>query len=209
MATGMSAISVVALIARIATSVAVFGGIGVPAGIVGVIVGAAVGLALGLTHGICVARTASYTSDGRGWWLMIVDHTWSLPNTLVGSIYLALNLIFGNRLDEAQSKGRSSLVLRKGIFGGFATTLGNVEAGTDAAIADHEYVHVFQARLLGPLYLPLVGLNYVIATILPYWLLYHDKAGHPIKSFGDYFMRGVYPHVWNEEWAYRVQGSPP
>lgn len=70
-------------------------------------------------------------------------------------------------------------------------------------------MHVFQARLLGPLYIPLVVANYVLFTIAPVWLLYHDHAGAPINRFTRYFEIGVYPHVWNEAIAYRIQGTPP
>jgi hypothetical protein len=205
----MSTISVVAGIVRTLFSTAAGALLGGLAGPVGLAVGAGIGLVLGLVHGICTARVASYPSTGRGWWLLAVDQTWSLLNTIAGSLYLALNLLFGNRLDHAQSAGRTSIVLQHGVFSGFATTIGNVEAGTSPGIASHEYTHVFQARLFGPLYLVLVVANYVIATILPYWLIYHDNVGHKIDSFGDYFIKGVYPHVWNEAWAYRIGGSAP
>jgi hypothetical protein len=64
-----------------------------------------------------------------------------------------------------------------------------------------------QARIFGPLLYPLWGLSYAINTFLPYWLLYHNFAGHrptagPIKGVGDYFKYGVYPHTWFEEWGY-------
>lgn len=205
----MSNISVTALVLRSLTNALVFGALLWPTGSVGVVIGSLVGLALGVLQGWCAAKAASYPDDARGWWLMVLDNTWSLPNTCVGSLFLALNLVFGNRVDATMTAGRTTIVLRDGVFGGFATTLGNVEAGSTSAIADHEYIHVLQARIFGPLYVPLVVLNYVVATILPYWLLYHDRVGRPITGVGAYFMRGVYPHVWNEEWAYRVQGAPP
>src|SRR6266508_1334015 len=65
---------------------------------------------------------------------------------------------------------------------------------------------VYLARIFGPLYLPLVIVNYVIATIAPYWLLYHDRVKYPINSVRAYFLDGVYPHVWNEAWCYSVYG---
>ena len=85
----------------------------------------------------------------------------------------------------------------------YATTIGTVKAGSNEYIDEHEMIHVFQAQLFGPLYLIGVGLNYVVATILPYWLF---KNRRKITGFGSYFEDGVYPNVWNELWAYKVAG---
>jgi hypothetical protein len=145
-----------------------------------------------------------------GWVQYFVDCTWSILNTVIGAVYITLNYLTLNSISSSvSSKGMGLLVLRRGIFPGFATTLGNVVAGGSSGIMKHEGLHVLQARIFGPLYIPLVIANYIIASILPYWLIYHNHSSSPIKSFGAYFMRGVYPHVWNEEWAYSVQGTPP
>lgn len=194
---------------RVLSSAAVFGLLGSLAGEIGAVVGAGVGLAIGILHAWVLVSAGSYPAGPRGWLLLAVDHTWSLLNTVAGSLFLAVTMATGNTPDRVMSAGRSTIVLQRGIMPGFATTIGPVEAGTDSTIARHEYVHVLQARIFGPLYLPLVVLHYVLATIIPYWLLYHDHSNRPIRSFRDYFMRGVYPHAWNEEWAYAVEGSPP
>lgn len=135
--------------------------------------------------------------------LLLVDITWSALNTWAGAIYYGINKLRRNPLDEARSRSSGSLWLVNGVFSGFATTIGTVKAGSNGHIDAHEELHVLQARLFGPLYLPLVGLNYVVATIIPYWLLFRDKARYPINGFATYFLHGVYPHVWNERWAYR------
>jgi hypothetical protein len=168
-----------------------------------------IGLAVGLPFGWAVAVTAAYPGSARGVLLFIVDHSWSLLNTVTGAVFLALNLLFGNRVDRVQSRHSGCLFLTKGVFGGFATTLGTVQAGTTVNIRCHEDVHVLQARVFGPFYLPLVMAHYVVVTVVPYWLLYHDRAHRPINSLGTYFLRGVYPNVWCEKWAYSVEGSPP
>jgi hypothetical protein len=140
----------------------------------------------------------------------IVDCTWSVTNTVVGAVFLTLSYItFNFPSTTVSSEYQGFLVLRRGVFPGFATTLGNVIAGGTPGILRHEGGHVLQARIFGPIYIPLVIANYIVATLLPYWLVYHDHGRKPIKSLGAYFMRGVYPHVWNEEWAYGVQGTPP
>ena len=51
-------------------------------------------------------------------------------------------------------------------------------------------------------------LNYIVATLIPYWLLFRDKDRYPITGFASYFENGVYPHVWNELWAYRATRAP-
>lgn len=178
-------------------------------GPVGLLIGLAVGLVLGAVYGwaITAAKAYDYGSPG-GIVAFVVDHSWSALNTLVGALFLAGNVVFGNRLDKTFTN-RNVVGLQRGVFPGFATTIGTVQAGTGMGIDDHEAVHVMQARIFGPMYMPLVIGNYILATVLPYWLLYHDRTARPITGLITYFKRGVYPHTWNEEWAYKVQGTPP
>lgn len=173
-------------------------------GTVGIVVFAALGALVGAVHAWAMSHTNCYPATTKSWLLLIVDNTWSLINTLVGAAFLFLNLALGNRLDRDRCADRSSLVLRNGVLKGYATTIGPVEAGTNDHLDKHEAVHVFQARLFGPFFYPLVALSYVVCTLVPYWLIYHDHEKRPIKSFTDYFRQGVYPHTWHEEWAYRV-----
>ena len=202
-------LDIATVVARMGSSLFAFGFLGLFGGPIGLIIGLATGALLGGVHSWALLTAQSYPAGPKGWFLMIIDFTWSLPNTMMGSVFLAVNLLRGNTLDKEQSRSRSSIVLSEGVFHGFATTLGPVEAGTSNSISKHEYVHVLQARIFGPFYVPLVMLNYVVATILPYWLIYHDHKNKPIRSFSDYFMRGVYPHTWHEEWAYAVEGEAP
>ncbi|WBB52624.1 glycine zipper family protein [Verrucosispora sp. WMMD573] len=178
-------------------------------GSVGLLVGAGIGLLVGAVFGWAVAAAEIYAVSPRGVFLFVVDHSWSLPNTLVGAIYLTLHLVFGHSLDRATSRHSCRVNVVEGVSPRYATTLGTVCAGSGPGIQRHEDVHIFQARLLGPLYIPLVVANYVLFTIAPIWLLYHDHTGAPINRFTRYFEIGVYPHVWNEAIAYRIQGTPP
>ncbi|MGH3516112.1 MAG: hypothetical protein ACRDQ7_01570 [Haloechinothrix sp.] len=196
-------------------SATLLGGWGAVAGLLvgdaaGLFIGAAAGLLLGAVYGwaIVAGKAYDFTSPG-GVLAFVVDHTWSVANTVAGAIFLTLNLIFGNSLDKTFTPNRNLVGLHKGVVPGFATTIGTVQAGTGINIDVHEAVHVLQARIFGPLYIPLVLANYVLATVLPYWLIYHDRGARPIIGLVTYFRRGVYPHTWNEEWAYRVQGKPP
>ena len=114
------------------------------------------------------------------------------------------------------SRGSGSLWLTKGFIPHYtgaagtthyyATTLGTVKAGSNPQVDPHEQFHVFQARLFGPLYVPLVVVNYVVATVVPYWILFRDRDRRPISGVVTYFNNGVYPHVWNEMWAYHSKG---
>lgn len=173
-------------------------------GPIGAIVLGLLGLVVGAVHAWALVSTSCLPATGKSWFTLVIDNTWALTNTVLGSLYLAANFATGNRLAPNTCSGRSSLVLERGVLPGFATTIGAVEAGTTEHISKHELVHVLQARIFGPFFYPLVGLGYVIATLVPFWLLYHDHTERPIRSIGDYFMKGVYPHTWHEEWAYKI-----
>ena len=184
------------------------------AGTVGLLVGLAVGLVLGSVFGWAVVSSQSYDlGSAAGVVKYVVDLTWSLPNTFLGALYLSMNLLFGNRLDRTYARHSGCVQLVNGVFPEmngvrYLTTIGTVIAGVDPAVHDHEHGHVFQARIFGPFYVPLVIANYVIATVIPFWWLYHNHTRYPIKKFANYFMDGVYPHTWNEAWCYRVYGPP-
>jgi hypothetical protein len=182
---------------------------GLAGGWIGALAGGAIGLLLGCFFGWAVAAGNSYSADATGIFLFVVDHTWSMLNTMAGSLYLVVHFLFGHTLDRTTTAGTCRINVVEGVSPRYATTIGTVCAGASASIQRHEDVHILQARILGPLYLPLVGLNYALWTIAPLWMLWHDRVGRPISSFGRYFEIGVYPHVWNEAIAYRIQGTPP
>ena len=89
--------------------------------------------------------------------------TWGLPQTLIGSaVYLAhrknKHESFGNAKvtywdrPEGLSLGRFIFIPVKG-----------------KSLLDHEYGHTIQSLILGPAYLPLVGLPSLIWNRLPYF----------------------------------------
>lgn len=119
--------------------------------------GAAIGggIAGGVTgaiHGWTLAYVHSYDwSSGTGWLQFLADNTWSLPNSVIGSLFATAN-IFWNPVDKTQSKNTGQLYFKNGWFSGYDTTLpGNVTVGTMVPL--HESVHTDQARYFGPLYL--------------------------------------------------------
>jgi hypothetical protein len=175
------------------------------AGRAGAVVLGAVSIPFAWVFGRAVVLGQPY-AGGRGAWCCAVDATWSSLNTWAGALYFGAHRLAGNSHLAAKSAGRGSLWLERGVVPKYATTIGPVKAGSNDRIDRHEEVHVFQARIFGPLYLPLVGINYVVATVLPYWLLFEDRK--PIRGFASYFEDGVYPHVWNELWAYKVSRRP-
>jgi hypothetical protein len=173
-------------------------------GVVGAIAGAVVLGLFALPYGMAVAEGRMYAGDALGIWRFVLDATWSVPNTAAASIYYGVHRMTGNTHDVAKTYHSGAIWLVKGVVPKYATTIGTVKAGSNDHIDEHEMIHVFQARLFGPLYLIGVGLNYVVATILPYWLLFKNRR--KITGFGSYFEDGVYPNVWNELWAYKVAG---
>jgi hypothetical protein len=178
-------------------------------GRLGLLVGGGIGLLLGAVFGWAVASARVYGPDTRGFLLFVVDHTWSMLNTVAGALYLAIHLILGHSLDRPTSRHSCRVSVGEGLSSHYATTIGTVCGGSSSGIQRHEDVHILQARLLGPLYIPLVVTNYVLFALAPVWLIYHDHTNAPINKFTRYFEIGVYPHVWNEVIAYRVQGTPP
>ncbi len=175
-------------------------------GIVGAFIGGGLGAVTGGIHGWAMAYTDTYDFGSfTGWVQFLVDNTWSLPNSVVASLFATAN-IFWNPI-QTDKAGTGQLYFKSGWAPQYDTTLGNVTVGNIVPI--HEREHGLQARIFGPLYLPASLGHLVLNTVLPYWLLYHDFTNKPIDSFGQYFTRGVYPHTWHEEWAYSVEGSPP
>jgi hypothetical protein len=123
-----------------------------------------IGLIFGLLYGLEAGVLLIYDLNSPlGWLLMIVDLTWSFPNTLFG-------FVLGNALYPWVAGGLPSQSMSKdngwisydGHFGDSThkvlQTLGNVNLGGAGA---HEKVHLLQARIFGPSYLAIFGANYV------------------------------------------------
>lgn len=181
------------------------------AGVTGLLIVGGVGMLGGALYGWAVAKAKAYdlTSPG-GIAGFVIDHSWSMPNTALGGLFLGINLLKGNSVSTTFSQTRNHVGLNDKFFPNYdSTTIGPVQAGIGAGINKHEGIHVLQARLFGPMYVPLVLLNFAVATVLPYWLIPHTCRASKVSGVGSYFTSGVYPHVLNEVWAYHVEGSPP
>ncbi|MCP3140289.1 hypothetical protein [Pyxidicoccus xibeiensis] len=143
------------------------------------------GLGLGGGYGLEAGALASYDLDtGKGWLELLVDTTWSLPNTLFGFVFGNLIYLWFGDLSKRESEGRGWVVyLPSGPGTGFGhdvlQTLGTVNLGGAGL---HEKVHVLQARILGPLYLPFVAFSYILTFTLQ--VLWTVTLGGLLKLLG-------------------------
>lgn len=189
-----------------------------PAG-VAVLMGGVLGAGYGLEAGIL----RSYDLDTRkGWGELLVDVTWSLPNTLFGFVFGNLIYAWFGDLSRKESDGKGWVVYMPtgSGTGGFGRdvlqTLGTVNIG---GAGNHEKVHVLQARVLGPLYLPFVALSYVLTfTVQVLWTVTlggllklvgaRDKPYFrpPARSAVGGFFGWIYYATPIELWAYSTEG---
>lgn len=150
-------------------------------GVAGAILGGAAGSVFGSVrlgavagglHGWIAGRRRIYDLRRRqGAAAFVLDHTWALATTIAGTLVLgACELLVrltgsGSDFDDELSRRRNRFVYRRGVVlrRGFALTVGTVITGAGdrhgelpdrrrRLVDDHEDVHVWQARLLGPLY---------------------------------------------------------
>ncbi len=161
------------------------GGAALPVAAVCGVVGAAYG-ALAFSWGIYEVGFFSILG-------CLLDVTWSLLNTFAGfAVWLPMCAISGANFVTPDDRSR-----RSGTFvydhnprgGGYqATTIGNVIAG---GWCSHEEVHVWQARLFGPLYLPIYALNLILS------LMFRAISGN-FDNYGE----EAYRRISFEDWAY-------
>jgi hypothetical protein len=160
-------------------------------------------------------------STPLGWLMLLVDLTWSLPNTVFGAITgLWLYAIFGSP-STANSEGRGWISYSPRSSTGFGNdvlqTLGTVNIGGSG---QHERMHLLQARIFGPLYLPIFGLSYVVTFLIQ--CLFTLVLGLILKATGvrtsahlnppsssavSGFFGWIYHSTPFEEWAY-ASGNP-
>lgn len=151
----------------------------------------------------CGVIAATYSALALSWGIYeagffsilgyLLDVTWSLLNSFAGfAVWLPVCAISGSHFVDPDDNSR-----RSGTFvydqnprgGGYqATTIGNVIAG---GWCSHEEIHVWQARLFGPLYLPAYALNLLLSLIFR-WI-----SGN-FENYGDQ----AYRRISFEDWAY-------
>ncbi len=129
-----------------------------------ILVGGIFGLFYGLEAGILLIYDLS---TGIGWLELIVDLTWSLPNTIFGFVFGNIIYILFGTPSKNESQNKGWIVFMPNATSGFGVnvlqTLGTVNLGGAGA---HEKVHLLQARIFGPLYLPIFAVNYVVNFLI-------------------------------------------
>lgn len=128
----------------------------------------------------------------------LLDMTWSLLNTTASLlVWLPACMIAGGAFVEPDEKSRRSgtFVYEKNPRGGGydATTIGTVIGG---GWSSHEEVHVWQARVFGPLYMPV----YLLSLLLN--LLCRLCTGKTQE-----IVMEAYYRVCFEDWAYSAGSS--
>ena len=181
-------------------------GVGVPAAIVA-----------GANGAVCGWRRVYDWRTRKGAAAFALDSTWALPMTAAGLFANAVGaLTHGGFVDEL-SRRANRQVYQRGFQPrrGFAVTLGSViSGGGDTSkprrarlITDHEDVHVWQARALGPLY-PVVYVGWMVgagAFGVAAWATRHREA--PMARVVETYAYYLNPLEW---WAYsRDDHWPP
>ncbi|HLL04596.1 MAG TPA: hypothetical protein VK539_28690 [Myxococcaceae bacterium] len=182
------------------------------------IIGAVFGLGYGLEAGLLRIYPLS---TGQGWVELLVDLTWSLPNTVFGFVVGNLAYVWFGDLSKAESEDKGWIVFKPHPGGSFGhdvlQTLGTVNIG---GAGQHEKMHLLQARIFGPIYLPMVAASYIITfTLQGLWTLtlggllklvgvrqtaYFQPPAH--SAVGGYF-GWIYYATPIELWAY-ASGNP-
>jgi len=156
---------------------------------------------LGAAVGALIGGVYSAIAFGRGIYGFgpfsilgyLLDMSWSLLNTAASLlVWLPACAIAGGDFVEPDENSRRSgtFVYQENPRGGgyAATTIGTVIAG---GWCSHEETHVWQARLFGPLYLPVYGLSWLLN------LLFRLLTG----KLEEIVMQAYY-RVCFEDWAY-------
>jgi hypothetical protein len=149
-----------------------------------------------------------------------LDSTWALPMTAAALVPHAVAGLQGRRAGyvAALSERADRHVYARGlrVRRGFAITIGNVVNGAgDAAgsprrarlVTDHEHVHVWQARWLGPLY-PVLYVGWTIGAGLAGAAIWAARRRHdPFVKVVETCAYYLNPFEW---WAYsRDDQWPP
>lgn len=129
---------------------------------------------VGLLYGLEAGLLTSYDLGRvKGWAELVVDVTWSLPSTALGFVVGNVVYPFFGRPSRAASAGQGWVVYVPRRSSGFGVdvlqTLGTINIGGNG---QHERMHLLQARLLGPAYIPVVVASYVVTgTVQVVWTL--------------------------------------
>jgi len=123
----------------------------------------------------------------------IILFLWELPQNSFGIIYLLVKTIKGSVISRSFERNRMFIKIKRGAvslgFFIFWSDMGNEYFTLDERNKHHEYGHSIQSRILGPLYLPVVGIPSVARVF--YARRFYHKYG---KEWRGYY-RG-FPENW-------------
>ena len=115
---------------------------------------------------------------------VLLQCSWGLPQTLLGAVFFLFHL------RDRHFRYREAVATQWQVLGGIS--LGLFIFVDSELICPHEYGHTLQSLILGPMYLPLVG----IPSVLWAW---RTRRGHARRAY-----HSVYP----ENWADSLGQSP-
>lgn len=129
----------------------------------------------------------------------LIYFTWCLPQTILGAIFYFLLRITGKCEKAIVYKSNTFLCytnnacvsLGKFIFCYKYKTSDRVDTEAQTRMNDHEYGHVLQGFLLGPLYLLVIGLPSITWNAL--FEKYRQRNGISYYSF--------YTEKWADAWG--------
>lgn len=114
---------------------------------------------------------------------------WELLQNLAGFLYLKLSKYKFTAMYFLNGNTEIKYYYAEEFPGGL--TLGEFIFTNGPRHVKHERGHVIQSRILGPFYLPFIGLNSIMHAAL------HDCKAHGKE----------YDHFWTEKWADHLGGN--
>lgn len=142
------------------------------------------GVLFGLLYGLMAGLLRAYDlSTHTGVLTLIVDLSWSLASTIAGFVLgNAIYIFFGTPSRElSENEGWISYKARgtSGFGVDVLQTIGTVNLG---GAGKHEKVHLLQARILGPLFIPLVIVSYIVTGAIQ--IFFTITVGAILKATG-------------------------
>lgn len=124
---------------------------------------------------------------------IIIQLTWGILQSMLGCGLLLLNI----RRRHYWYHG--ALVTEWGRPGGISLGMFVFTAGTDKHLLVHEYGHTLQSLLLGPLYLPVIGMPSLVWASLPQLRRWRAKNSVPYAR--------LYAESWANKWGEKATGE--
>ncbi len=130
----------------------------------------------------------------------VLQWTWGLPQNLAGGL---LYLILRGKGRETFRYGMARGVkwsLQGSMGLGMFIFFGHDRSPRRENVLVHEYGHTLQSAVIGPLFLPVVGLPSVLWANLPVFIRMRRKGRRDYDDF--------YPEKWADIWGEKETGLP-